>query len=39
MNVIVWWFVLMLSSWVLGAWILWGTSVVVSREDEVSEDE
>jgi hypothetical protein len=29
MNVIVWWFVLMLPAWALAAYILWGTSVVV----------
>lgn len=39
MNVIVWWFVLMLPAWALAAWILWGTNIVVSREDEESDDE
>lgn len=39
MNVIVWWFVLMIPAWVLAAYILWGTSVVVSKEDEGAEDE
>ena len=39
MNVIVWWFVLMLPAWALAAYILWGTSLVVSREDEDTEDE
>jgi hypothetical protein len=39
MNVIVWWFVLMIPTWALAAYILWGTSVVVSKEDEEVEDE
>ncbi|CAN5697024.1 hypothetical protein BH24ACT22_BH24ACT22_11930 [soil metagenome] len=39
MSVIVWWFVLMLPAWALAAYILWGTNIVVSAEDEGSEDE
>jgi hypothetical protein len=39
MNMIVWWFVLMLPAWVFAAYVLWGTSIVVSREPEETEDE
>lgn len=39
MNVIVWWFVLMLPAWALAAYILWGTNIVVSEEDEEAENE
>lgn len=34
MNVMVWWFVLMIPAWILAAYILWGTNLVVSSEDE-----
>ena len=34
MNMIVWWFVLMIPAWVLAAYVLWGTDIVVSNEDE-----
>ena len=39
MNVIVWWFVLMLPAWALAAYVLWGTNVVVDEEDEGTDDE
>ena len=39
MNVIVWWFVLMIPAWALAAYILWGTNIVVSKEEEGTEDE
>lgn len=38
MNVIVWWFVLMIPAWVLAALILWKTNVVVSERDEAVEE-
>jgi hypothetical protein len=34
MNVVVWWFVLMVAAWILMALILWGTNIVVGEEDE-----
>lgn len=39
MNVIIWWFVLMLPAWALAAYVLWGTSIVVSEADETGEDD
>lgn len=33
MNMIVWWFVLMISSWVIVALIIWKTSLVFSGEE------
>lgn len=33
MNVVVWWFVLMLAAWILSALILWKTNLVVPDED------
>jgi hypothetical protein len=34
MNMIVLWLVLMISAWVLAAYVLWGTDIVVSREHD-----
>ncbi len=34
MNMIVWWFVLMLLAWVLAAYVLYGTNIVVSAEND-----
>lgn len=39
MNVMVWWFVLMIPAWILAAYILWGTDIVVSNEDEEVQSE
>lgn len=41
MNVMVWWFVLMIPAWILAAYILWGTDLVVSSEEdaEIQSDE
>lgn len=39
MNMIVWWFVLMISSWVILALILWRTPLVFSGEEEGVENE
>ena len=39
MNMIVWWFVLMISSWVIVALILWKTSIVFSGEEGEVENE
>lgn len=33
MNVVVWWFVLMLAAWAVTALVLWKTDVVVNEED------
>ncbi len=38
MNVLVWWFVLMIAAWIIAAWIMWGTNIVVSEQDEVVEE-
>lgn len=34
MNMIVWWFVLMIPAWVLAAYVLWGTDIVVSGDED-----
>lgn len=41
MNMIVWWFVLMIPAWVLAAYVLWGTDIVVSgdEDEEIQSDE
>jgi hypothetical protein len=39
MNMIVWWFVLMILSWVIVAWVLWKTPLVFSGEEERVENE
>lgn len=31
---LVWWFGLMISAWIVAAYVLWGTNIVVSREDD-----
>lgn len=36
-NIIVWWLVLMIPAWILAAYILWGTNIVVSQGDEDEE--
>ena len=33
MNMIIWWFVLMIPAWIIAAWILWKTSLVFSGEE------
>ncbi len=39
MNMLVWWLVLMISAWIVAAYVLWGTDLVVSRrEDEEGEE-
>jgi hypothetical protein len=39
MNMIVWWFVIMILSWLLTALILWKTTIVISGEEGVSGEE
>ena len=39
MNMIVWWFVLMISSWVIVALILWKTTLVFSGEEGALSEE
>ncbi|WP_279387480.1 hypothetical protein [Rubrobacter taiwanensis] len=39
MNMIALWFTLMILAWVLAAYVLWGTDIVVSREEETGSDE
>lgn len=34
MNVVVWWFVLMLVAWAVTALVLWKTNIVVEEEEE-----
>jgi P pilus assembly chaperone PapD len=34
MNMLVWWFALMLLAWALAAYVLYGTNIVVSAEDD-----
>lgn len=40
-NMLVWWFVLMIPAWILAAYILWGTNIVVSgdEDEEIQSDE
>lgn len=38
MNMLVWWFVLMVSAWLIVAWLLWRTSIVVSEEEGGTEN-
>jgi hypothetical protein len=39
MNMIAWWFVIMILSWLLTALILWKTTIVISGEEGVSGEE
>jgi hypothetical protein len=39
MNMVVWWLVIMILSWLLTALILWKTTIVVSGEEGVSDEE
>lgn len=39
MNMLVWWFVLMIPAWLIVAWLLWRTSIVVSGEEGTPEGE
>jgi hypothetical protein len=38
---LVWWLGLMISAWIVAAYVLWGTDIVVSRADDegVEDDE
>lgn len=33
MNMIIWWFALMIPAWLIAAWVLWKTSLVFSGEE------
>jgi len=33
-NMLLWWLVIMVGSWALAAWVLWGTNLVASKEEE-----
>ena len=35
---LVWWLGLMISAWIVAAYVLWGTGIVVSREDDEGVD-
>jgi hypothetical protein len=39
MNMVAWWFVIMILSWLLTALILWKTTIVISGEEGVSGEE
>lgn len=39
MNMVVWWFVVMILSWLITAWVLWKTTMVVSGEEGASKEE
>jgi hypothetical protein len=38
-NMIVWWFALMIPAWLILAWILWKTPLVFSGEEGTEDEE